>query len=219
LFARYKGRYLGTFGALATQSFHETKNFSCGEGGALLVNDPELVERAEILWEKGTDRAKFFRGEVQRYHWVDLGSSYLMSDLNAAYLWPQLRRTEEITRTRRATWEAYHEALAPLEHAGLLRRPVVPEGAEGNGHLYHVLFPGLDARTRALEHLASRGVHAVFHYVPLHSSPAGLRYGRAAGELPVTDAVSDRIVRLPFYNGMGAAEVRRVADALRSLPA
>jgi dTDP-4-amino-4,6-dideoxygalactose transaminase len=214
--ARWDGRPLGSMGALGCLSFHETKNVHCGEGGALLVNDEALVERAEIVQEKGTDRARFFRGQVDRYTWVELGSSFVASDINAAFLWAQLEGADEITAARRAVWEAYHERLGPLEESGRLRRPVIPPAAEHNAHMYYVLAEDRGARDRLIETLARRGIQAVFHYVPLHSSPAGRRYGRAAGDLAVTEDVSDRLLRLPLWVGMGEAEVDRVVDGVEA---
>lgn len=208
------GRALGTLGQLGCLSFHETKNVICGEGGALLINDPRLVERAEVLYEKGTNRSQFFRGQVDKYTWVDLGSSYLLSDLNAAFLWPQLERAEEITARRLAVWDRYHAALQPLEQRGRLRRPIVPDGCRHNAHMYYVLVGDLDERTRLIARLAERGVQAVFHYVPLHLSPAGRRHGRPAGPLPHTEQLSDRLVRLPLWTGMDNAHVDRVIAAV-----
>jgi dTDP-4-amino-4,6-dideoxygalactose transaminase len=210
----YRGRPLGTLGSLGALSFHETKNVACGEGGALLVRDPAWVERAEVLFEKGTDRRRFERGEVQRYRWTDVGSSFAASDLNAAYLWAQLEQVERITRERLALWSAYHEAFAEAEARGELRRPVVPEGCVHNAHLYALRVGSEAGRDALLDHLAARGVHAVFHYVPLHSSPAGRRLGRAHGELAVTDRASATLLRLPLWVGMGPREVERVVDAV-----
>ncbi|MGI8513370.1 MAG: dTDP-4-amino-4,6-dideoxygalactose transaminase [Solirubrobacteraceae bacterium] len=207
-------RALGAWGRLGCLSFHETKNVSCGEGGALLVNDPDLIERAEILHEKGTNRSQFFRGQTDRYTWVDLGSSFVASDLSAAFLWAQLERAEEITERRLAVWRAYHEALEPLEREGRLRRPVVPDDRRHNAHMYYVLARDEAARDRLIEDLGRQGIQAVFHYVPLHSSPAGRRLGRAHGALAVTDDVAGRLARLPMWIGMEPADVERVADAV-----
>jgi len=184
------------------------------EGGALLVNRPELCDRAEVLRDKGTNRNRFFRGEVDKYSWVDIGSSYGLSELNAAFLWAQLEAAEELTQDRLRTWRTYHEALAPLEEEGLLRRPIVPDGVEHNGHIYYVLVENLAERTRVLEALNRRGVSAVFHYVPLHSSVGGLRYGRAAGPLPHTEALSDRLIRLPLFSGMSEGQKQQVVETL-----
>jgi dTDP-4-amino-4,6-dideoxygalactose transaminase len=210
------GRPLGGTGELGTLSFHETKNVSCGEGGALLVNDEHFVERAEVVHEKGTDRQRFFRGQVDKYTWVDVGSSYVLSDLAAAYLWAQLERVEEITAMRHAIWESYHAALGSLEQEGQLRRPVVPEWCSHNAHTYYVLLEDSATRAALIEHLAERGISAVFHYVPLHSSPAGLRYGRASGDFSVTSSVSERLLRLPLWAGMSADEIDRVVDAVQT---
>lgn len=214
ILSRYRGRPLGSLGHAAALSFHETKNVSCGEGGALLVNDPAWVERAEILHEKGTNRRKFFRGQVDKYSWVDVGSSFLLSDLNAAYLWAQLERAQEITDRRLLIWEAYHAALAPLEDLGLLRRPIVPPDCEHNAHMYYILLRDLPTRTAVIDSLAEQGVNAVFHYVALHDSEAGRRYGRTPGELPVTHETSDRLLRLPLWAAMETADVDHVVGAL-----
>jgi len=212
--AGYKGRALGSIGELGTLSFHETKNIISGEGGALLVNDGSLVARAEIIREKGTDRSRFFRGEVDKYTWRDLGSSLLPSDSTAAFLWAQLEQAQDITARRIALWHAYHEMLAPLEREGLLRRPIIPTDCQHNGHLYYVLLaPGND-RNRVLGELKTLGINAVFHYVPLHSSPAGRRFGRTQGELPLTDRLSAQLIRLPLWIGLGEARQQRVCDSL-----
>jgi dTDP-4-amino-4,6-dideoxygalactose transaminase len=218
LLSRYRGRPLGGIGRMAALSFHETKNVTSGEGGALLVNDPALVARAEVVWEKGTNRRQFFRGEVDKYTWVDVGSSFLPGELTAAFLLAQLEAAEAITAARIAIWDAYHAALAPLEAAGLLRRPVVPPHCTHNGHMYPVLMPSLEARTRALAALNAAGYKAVFHYVPLHSAPAGRRYGRVAGPLPHTEAAGDRLLRLPLWVGMPEGCVAGVRDVLAALP-
>jgi dTDP-4-amino-4,6-dideoxygalactose transaminase len=212
--ASYHGRPLGTLSALGAVSFHETKNVIAGEGGALLVNDPHLVERAEILQEKGTNRSRFFRGEVDKYSWVDIGSSYVPSEINAAFLWAQLERADAITTARLEIWERYHTAFAEVEESGLLRRPIIPDGAEHNAHMYYVLFESEDVRARVISQLRDRGAHAVFHYVPLHSSTAGLRFGRAHGRLLVTDDVSERLLRLPLWPGLLDSEVDLVIDTV-----
>jgi dTDP-4-amino-4,6-dideoxygalactose transaminase len=214
ILSSWRGRPLGSIGALGCLSFHETKNVTCGEGGALLVNDPALVERAEILQEKGTDRTRFFRGQVDKYTWIEPGSSFLTSEVNAAFLWAQLEAAEWITHERLGVWEHYHAAFAELEEQGFLRRPVVPEGATNNAHMYYLLMPTPEARTKLIADLAADGVQAVFHYVPLHSSPAGLEHGRAAGPLPVTDDLSARLVRLPLWVGMEPADLERVTGAV-----
>jgi dTDP-4-amino-4,6-dideoxygalactose transaminase len=213
--AFYQGAPLGTLADLACFSFHETKNVMCGEGGALLVNRPEWVERAEVIQEKGTNRSKFFRGQVDKYTWVDLGSSYLVSDIGAAFLWAQLEHVREITARRIAIWEAYHEALRDLEETGRLRRPIVPGHCVHNAHAYYVLLAAGIDRARVIRELAEAGVNAVFHYVPLHSSPAGLRYGRVHGSLEVTEDVSERMVRLPLWVEMSASDTARVAEILQ----
>jgi dTDP-4-amino-4,6-dideoxygalactose transaminase len=213
--ALYRGAPLGALADLACLSFHETKNVMCGEGGALLVNRREWVERAEIIQEKGTDRSKFFRGEVDKYTWVDLGSSYLVSDIGAAFLWAQLEHAHEITAKRLAIWDVYHEALEDLENDGGLRRPVVPDHCSHNAHMYYVLLEQGRDRDRFIERLGEAGVGAVSHYVPLHSSPAGLRYGRVHGSLEVTEDMSERLLRLPLWVGMTDDDVVYVAESLR----
>jgi dTDP-4-amino-4,6-dideoxygalactose transaminase len=197
--ASYRGRALGTFGGLGALSFHETKNISCGEGGALILNDPRFGERAEMLREKGTNRSAFFRGQVDKYTWVDLGSSFLPSELSAAFLWAQLEHADEITEARRQRWNRYYEAFTDLEARELVTRPAVLPNRVHNAHMFQLLARSLDHRTRILRKVRARGVDAVFHYVPLHSSPAGRRFGRAATPMPVTDAVSERLFRLPLW--------------------
>ena len=212
----YKGRALGTLGDFGCYSFHETKNYSMGEGGALLIRDPAYTERAEILREKGTNRSKFYRGQVDKYTWVDFGDSYLPSELNAAYLWGQLERAEEINRDRLRSWQAYEKALRPLEKAGKLELPVIPEGCVHNGHMFYVKCRDLEERTALIAWLKERGITAVFHYVPLHSAPAGLRYGRFAGEDRYTTAESDRLLRLPMYYGLTEQDLNTVTAAVRA---
>lgn len=212
--ARYRGRELGSIGELGALSFHETKNVMCGEGGALLVNRAPDVERAEIVHEKGTNRQQFFRGQVDKYSWVELGSSFPLSDLAAAFLWAQLEHAREITDRRLAVWNAYHERFADLEAAGRLRRPVVPPECEHNAHIYYLLVDDLADRTQFIARLAARGVNSVFHYVPLHSSEAGMRVGRSDGELPVTTESSERLLRLPLWTDMTAEQVAHVVDAV-----
>jgi dTDP-4-amino-4,6-dideoxygalactose transaminase len=185
----------------------------CGEGGALLVNEEAWIQAAEIVHEKGTDRGRFFRGEVDKYTWVDRGSSFVLSDLNAAFLWAQLEAAEEITAMRIASWNAYHEALGPLEEDGWLRRPVVPPYATHNAHIYYVILDAAVDRGAFLRELAARRVNAVFHYVPLHSSPGGRRWGRVSGPLSITDELGDRLVRLPLWAGMTDADVEAVVNA------
>lgn len=209
--AFYRNRALGTIAPLAALSFHETKNLVSGEGGALLVNEPALAARAEIVREKGTNRSAFFRGEVDKYTWVDVGSSYLPSEIIAAFLWAQLEDAQALTERRLALWKQYDVELADAERAELLRRPIVPAHCAHNGHMYYVLAPSLEARTRVITALRERGFHSVFHYVPLHSSPAGRRHGRAVGTMAVTDSVSDRLLRLPLWVGMSPADVSEIA--------
>jgi dTDP-4-amino-4,6-dideoxygalactose transaminase len=212
LFGRYRGRWLGTFGAMATLSFHETKNFSCGEGGALLLNDPATIERAEIVREKGTDRSKFFRGEVDRYTWVDIGSSYVPSDLLAAFLLGQLEARDEIQRRRRDVFERYEAALEPWARRHGIRTLKPAAGCEHPYHMFYLRLPGPSARRQFIDRLAAAGALAVSHYVPLHLSPVGMRYGYKPGDLPVTEAVSEQIVRLPFYACLTAADQERIAE-------
>ncbi len=217
IMATYKGSPLGAIGDLGSFSFHETKNIISGEGGCLLVNDSGLVQRAEIIREKGTDRGRFFRGEVDKYTWQDLGSSFLPSDLTAAFLWAQLEQAERITRERLAIWTRYHDMLAPLEQRGLLRRPIVPGHCAHNGHIYYVLLPpGIDRRT-VLGKLKNANINAIFHYVPLHSSPAGMRFGRAHGDLPLTTSLSERLIRLPMWMGLQEQQQQRVCDVLGTI--
>ncbi|WP_156296435.1 dTDP-4-amino-4,6-dideoxygalactose transaminase [Mycobacterium paragordonae] len=212
--ASYRGRALGSIGDLGALSFHETKNVISGEGGALLVNAAKFTRRAEILREKGTDRSRFLRHEVGKYTWQDKGSSYLPSELIAAFLWAQLEEAERITRIRLDLWDHYHESFESLERKGLLRRPVIPEGCSHNAHMYYVLLsPGTD-RARVLAELAGESINAVFHYVPLHDSPAGRRYGRANGDLSTTNDLSSRLIRLPMWVGLGKDDQNRVIDAL-----
>jgi dTDP-4-amino-4,6-dideoxygalactose transaminase len=213
--ALYRDKPIGSRADVACLSFHETKNVMCGEGGALLVNRSDWIERAEVIQEKGTDRSKFFRGEVDKYTWVDLGSSYVVSDIGAAFLWAQLEQATDISTRRMAIWDVYHAALEDLEDEGRLRRPVVPEHCSHNAHMYYVLLePGRD-RVRFIQQLSDAGVGAVSHYVPLHTSPAGLRYGRVHGSLDVTDDVSERLLRLPLWAGMTADDAAFVAEAVR----
>jgi dTDP-4-amino-4,6-dideoxygalactose transaminase len=215
LMGRYRGRLLGTFGCLATQSFHETKNVTCGEGGALLINDRSLVDRAEIIREKGTNRSLFFRGQVDKYNWVDLGSSYLPSDILAAFLFAQLEKIDGIQATRRRIWETYAAELAGwAERAGALL-PFVPRHCDQAYHMFYLLLPSLDFRQALIARLKELGILAVFHYLPLHLSPMGRRFGGAEGECPVTEEVSGRLLRLPFYNGLSESDQKRVIRAIR----
>ena len=214
LLATYKGRPLGSIGTVGTTSFHETKNVVAGEGGAIFVNDPGLEAKAEVLWEKGTDRSRFLRGAVDKYTWRDIGSSFYPGELTAAFLWAQLEAATELNAKRLSIWNRYHEALEDAEASGLLRRPTVPEHCVHNAHLYHVLLPDEISRRDVLSQLNARGVNAVFHFVPLHDSPAGRRFGRARGDLPVTASVAARIVRLPLWPEMEALHIDYVVDNL-----
>jgi dTDP-4-amino-4,6-dideoxygalactose transaminase len=213
--ASWRGRPLGSLGQLATFSFHETKNVHCGEGGALVVNDPALAARAEVVQEKGTDRSRFFRGEIDRYTWQDLGSSYLLSEVAAAFLWAQIEHADAITARRRAIWSAYHDAFAELERSGLVRRPIVPDGCEHSGHLYYLLLRDRAQREALIAALAREGVHAVFHYLPLSASPGGRRFGRQPEPVAVAESVSERLVRLPLWPGLDEASVERVVRVTR----
>lgn len=200
--ASYKGRALGSIGDLGCFSFHETKNIISGEGGALLINNPDFVERAEIIREKGTNRSKFFRGQVDKYSWVDIGSSYLPGEIIAAFLWAQLEEAESITNKRLEIWSRYHSAFAELESEGRLRRPIVQEGCKHNAHMYYLLLSDLQDRSQFIEEMNSLGINCVFHYVPLHSAPCGLEKARVFGELPVTEDLAERLVRLPMWVGL-----------------
>lgn len=213
--ATYKGRPLGTIGDMGCFSFHETKNLISGEGGALLLNDPLLIERAEIIREKGTNRTLFFRGQVDKYTWVDIGSSFLPGEIVAAFLWGQIQEAETITSRRLAIWARYHAALEPLERSGDLRRPRVPEGCTHNAHMYYLLLEDLEHRTSFIRRMSSQDIQCVFHYVPLHTAPKGSRTGRSDSELPVTCDLADRLVRLPLW--IGVEEVQgRIIHALGS---
>lgn len=216
LFGRYRGRQLGTFGALATQSFHETKNVSCGEGGALLLNDAALIERAEIIREKGTDRSRFFRGQVDKYTWVDLGSSYLPSELLAAVLLAQLEMREQIQQTRRRIWTRYFEELKDWAVEAKVRLPHVPSHCEQAWHMFYLLLPSIRSRQELIQHFAAQGISAVFHYVPLHLSKMGRDVGIAPGGCPVAERVSERLLRLPFFFDLTETEQSRVICALRT---
>lgn len=214
LFARYRERFLGTFGCLATQSFHETKNFSCGEGGALLINDSQFVERAEILREKGTDRNRFFRGQVDKYTWVDVGSSYLPSDILAAILYAQFEVREAVQEQRRLLWERYLEGLNEWATARDIGLPTVPEHCEQSYHLFYLLLPNLQARQALIDHLRARDILSVFHYVPLHLSRMGRQFGGYEGQCPVTERVSDQLLRLPMYSGLEEPNQQRILEAI-----
>ena len=215
IMASYCGAPLGSIGQLGALSFHETKNLIAGEGGALLVNDPRYAERAEILWEKGTNRPQFSRGQVDKYTWLDVGSSYLPSELNAAFLMGQVEHADRVGAERLRLWQRYHTAFDGLERDGILRRPVVPPHCSHNAHIYYLLLPSPSIRTAVLASLRASGIDAVFHYVPLHSSKAGRRYGRASGDLHVTTAVSDGLIRLPLWVGMTDTQIDLVVEGVR----
>lgn len=214
LFGKYRGKYLGTFGCLAAQSFHETKNFNCGEGGALLISDAQYAERAEIILEKGTNRQRFFRGQVDKYTWVDIGSSYLPSDMLAAYLLSQLEVREEIQAKRRWIWEYYEQHLFSWAKARGIRFPIVPKECEQAYHMFYLLMPSLEQRTAFIAHLKKQDIISVFHYLPLHLSRMGKQFGGKEGDCPVTEDVSDRLVRLPFYNDLSEGDLERVVTAI-----
>jgi dTDP-4-amino-4,6-dideoxygalactose transaminase len=216
LFGKYKGKYLGTLGAMATQSFHETKNFTCGEGGALLLNDAKHIERAEIIREKGTNRSRFFRGQVDKYTWVDLGSSYLPSDLLAGFLLAQLEEREKIQRQREKLWSRYAQALSHWAQKNDVRLPFVPEHCEQAFHMFYLLLPSLSRRQALIEHLKRLGITSVFHYLPLHLSDMGVSFGGKPGDCPVTEAYSDQLLRLPFYNSLTDEEQSFVIDSVLS---
>lgn len=200
--ASYKGKALGSIGDYGCFSFHETKNYSMGEGGCLLIKDKENIERAEIIREKGTNRSKFFRGQIDKYTWVEAGSSYLPSDLNAAYLWAQLEIADEIYEDRMATWNLYHETLAPLQETGYIELPFIPEGCVHNAHMYYIKARDLAERSALIRFLKENDISTVFHYIPLHDAPAGKKYGRFHGEDRYTTSESERLVRLPLYYGL-----------------
>lgn len=214
--ANYDGRPLGSFGNMAALSFHETKNITCGEGGALLINDESLIERAEVLVEKGTDRTRFFQGLVDKYTWRDVGSSFLISEIEAAFLWAQMEKASELTARRLDIWQSYHCALEPLEKAGYLRRPVLPPESEHNAHMYYILLNSPTERQALVSYVNERGVNAVFHYIPLHDSHAGTRFGRAHGLMSVTTDASSRLLRLPLWIGLSAAQHQQVIDSVFS---
>lgn len=212
LLSTYKDRFLGTIGHLGCLSFHETKNIISGEGGALLINDERLIERAEIIWEKGTNRKQFFRGEVDKYTWVGIGSSFLPSELVGAFLYAQLEQAEKIMDARTRIFEQYLRLLRPLEDKGMIRLPAAESGNNSNGHIFYIITRSLDERGRLIDYLKQNGIFSVFHYVPLHSSPAGIKYGRTSGEMRVTDDISDRVLRLPVYYEMREEDVEMVAE-------
>lgn len=212
----YKGKALGTIGDFGCFSFHETKNYSMGEGGAIVINNPEYIERAEILREKGTNRSKFFRGQVDKYTWVDIGDSFLPSELNAAYLWGQLEKADEINENRLSIWNRYDEAFKELEENGLVERPFIPEGCVHNAHMYYLKCKNLEERTAFIAHMKENGVLCVFHYIPLHSAPAGLKFGSFAGKDEFTTKESERLVRLPMYYGMSEDELNKIIETVKS---
>lgn len=213
--SEYKGRPLGTIGDFGCYSFHETKNYSMGEGGCLLVRDETMIEPAEIIREKGTNRSKFFRGQIDKYTWVEAGSSYLPSELNAAYLYAQLEEAQTIYDDRMASWELYYELLSPLEAAGKITLPVIPGGCRHNAHMFYIKTADLKERTALISYLKERGVNSVFHYIPLHSSPAGQKFGRFHGEDVYTTKESERLLRLPMYYGLAADSVRFVCEKIK----
>jgi dTDP-4-amino-4,6-dideoxygalactose transaminase len=215
LFGKYKQRWLGTFGTLATQSFHETKNITCGEGGALVVNDPAFIERAEVMREKGTNRSRFFRGQVDKYSWVDIGSSYVMSDVLAAFLYGQLEVWQRIQEKRQRIWQRYDTELRDWALAHDVRCPIVPDGCDQAFHMYYLILPSLEIRQALIAFLKARGILSVFHYLPLHLSPMGQKLGGRSGDCPVSESTSDRLLRLPFFNSLDPASQGRVIDAVR----
>jgi dTDP-4-amino-4,6-dideoxygalactose transaminase len=214
LFARYKGKYTGTFGCLSTQSFHETKNFTCGEGGALVINDAELLERALVIREKGTNRSRFFRGEIDKYTWVDLGSSYLPSDLLAAFLYAQLEAREKIQEKRRRVWNRYCESLADWAESNDVKLPVIPRECEQAYHMFYMLLPSVEHRNSLISHLKAQSILSVFHYTPLHLSEAGQKFAARPSNCPVTEEISEQLLRLPFYNELSESEQDHVTAAV-----
>ena len=217
IMSTYKGRPLGSIGHMAALSFHETKNIISGEGGALLVNDPRFVERAEIIREKGTNRSQFFRGQVDKYTWVDIGSSYLPGEIVAAFLWAQMEEADAITKRRLDIWVNYHQWFANLEKAGKVRRPIVPRECAHNAHMYYLLLLSLDLRTAFIERLKTRGIHTVFHYIPLHSSPRGETIGRAVGDMTNTNNTGDRLVRLPLWLGLEERQTEVIGEVIEAV--
>lgn len=216
LFGKYKGKYLGSFGSMATQSFHETKNISCGEGGAILINDPSLIDRAEIIREKGTNRSRFFRGMVDKYTWVDVGSSYLLSDILAAVLYAQLEAREQIQRKRQQVWDYYDTYLRGWANKNHVQLPTVPEHCEQAYHMYYLLLPTLEIRQAVIAHLKGHGIYSVFHYLPLHLSEMGRKFGYREGDCPVTERISDQLLRLPFHNSLTPEQQDQVIAALHA---
>jgi dTDP-4-amino-4,6-dideoxygalactose transaminase len=218
LFGKYKGKYLGTFGSMASQSFHETKNFTSGEGGALLISDPALVERAEVIREKGTNRSRFFRGQVDKYTWVDIGSSFLPSDILAAFLFAQFEQREKIQLHRQQVWEMYYAGLRVWADDHEVQLPCIPEDCEQPYHMFYLLLPKLELRQRLITYLREHGVYSVFHYLPLHLSDMGRSFGGKIGDCPVTERVSDQLIRLPFHNALTSTEQEQVIDLLHEFP-
>jgi dTDP-4-amino-4,6-dideoxygalactose transaminase len=216
MFARYKGTYTGKFGCLATQSFHETKNFTCGEGGALIINDTELMERALVIREKGTNRNRFFRGEVDKYSWVDLGSSYLPSDLLAAFLYAQLEAREKIQEKRQRIWNRYYESLAEWAGNNSIKLPLIPSECEQAYHMFYMLLPAVEQRESLISHLKAQGILSVFHYSPLHLSEAGKKFAARPSSCPVAEDISERLLRLPFYNDLSEREQDHVTSSVRA---
>ena len=219
IMAAYKNKPLGSIGHLSAFSFHETKNVMCGEGGALLINDTALISRAELVWEKGTDRRRFWKGEIDKYTWQDIGSSFLPSELTSAFLWAQLENAHHITAQRTASWNYYHTILAPLEVSGAIRRPIIPTDCQHNAHMYYIILHPDIERHVVLNALKRRGVHAVSHYTPLHSSPAGQRYGRVHGDLHITHKLSEQLIRLPLWIGLTEKQQNKIAAVLKEATA
>ena len=215
LFGKYKDRHLGTIGALATQSFHETKNFTCGEGGALIINDPKYIERAEIIREKGTNRSRFFRGQVDKYSWVDIGSSYLPSEILAAFLLAQLEAREKIQSHRKQVWSAYFEQLDSWATNVGVNLPYVPSNCEQSYHIFYMLLPSLEIRQKMIDHLKSNGIQTTFHYLPLNLSEMGRRFGGKEGDYPVTESISDRLLRLPLHNQLSQSDVDYIIEKVK----
>lgn len=213
--AKYNERYLGTIGDLGTYSFHGTKNYTCGEGGAILINNGDFIERAEIIREKGTNRSKFLRGEIDKYTWIDIGSSYLLSDILAAFLYAQLENLEEIKKKRKEIFDFYYESLKKLEETGKLRLPIIPSNCETNYHLFCVLLPSEEKRNSLIDKLKNAGIQAVFHYIPLHTSPMGAKFGYGEGDLPITESISGRLLRLPFYTDLTKEEQEFIITTLK----
>lgn len=212
----YKGRSLGSIGNLGAYSFHETKNVISGEGGCLLINDPGLTQQAEIIREKGTNRSQFFRGHVDKYTWQDVGSSFLPGELISAFLWAQLEEAEQITKHRLDLWDEYHQLLEPLEKQGLLRRPIIPDGCLHNAHMYYVLLSNEFSRDKVLQKMKDEGIGAIFHYIPLHSAPAGKKFGRVSGEMKNTDSCAERVIRLPLWIGLSQTQQQKVVSTLEN---